>query len=298
MTRKLWPLALENIRVLNRVYGPAMDETAAAAGLEGPEWSLLLPALLFEPDPISAARLHVRGPYTADHSYDARLARLAGHGMLVSAAEKAYRLTDTGRDMVERIIGTAYSVMDELEPLPAADSERLALLLGRLVDAVMAAPVPPDKWSITLSRRTDPGERASVVVRIDQYLSDLNAYRDDAHLAAWRPHGVSGPAWEAFTLLDRSEAQTLNGLYEKLKWRGHPRKVYEEALRGLIERGWVEQDAEEMGVTAKGRAIRQDAEDATDRHFYGPWVCLNSGEVDELEQLLRRLPDALQAASG
>jgi hypothetical protein len=45
--------------------------------------------------------------------------------------------------------------------LPAR-RRRLAALLRRLVGAALAAPEPPGKWSLRLSRRTDPGAEAAV----------------------------------------------------------------------------------------------------------------------------------------
>jgi hypothetical protein len=291
----VWPIAVEALQALGAHYGPAMDQAASEAGLTGGEWGgWLLAALTFEPEPVSTARLRVRAPYTAAEFYDERLAKAARLGFLAPVAQDEYRLTELGGRTAQLVIEAAYAQMSTLTPMPPADLDHLAGLLRRLVEASLAAPEPPGKWSLVLSRRTDPGDDAPVVVRIDQYLSDLAAYRDDVHPAAWQPYGVSGHAWEALTFLWHGEAATLDNLCKKLERRGHSRLVYSEALHDLIERGLVEEAAGTYRVTERGRALRQEAEEATDRYFFAPWVCLNEDEVEELRTLLMRLRRGLR----
>ncbi len=293
-TASLWPIAQETLRTLGKHYGPEMDQVAADLHL--PEWyGWLLAALTFEPEPISATRLRIRFPYTSARTYDERLANVARRGflVLVTGTEDEYRLTESGREALERVVGAAYTKMAMLQPLPSAELERLAALLLRVVKSCLTAPEPPGKWCITHSRRIDPGEGAPVVIRIDQYLSDLSAYRDDAHLAAWQPYHIEGHTWEAFTYLWREEAATLDDLCQKLKHRGHSQDEYKQAVEDLIERGWVAERAEKYLVTALGNEIRQTAEETTDRYFYAPWSCLNQGEIEDLRALLMGLRSAL-----
>jgi len=293
-TAGLWPIALEALQALGRHYGPEMARAAAELNL--PEWyGWLLPALVLDPEPVSAARLRVRSPYTSARLYNERLANAASQGLLalVAGTENEYRLTEWGKRAAERVIGAAYMKMATLQPLPPTELERLADLLLRLVKSCLIAPEPPGKECINLSRRTDPGDHAAVVIRIDQYLSDLSAYRDDAHLAAWQPYQIDGHAWEAFTLLWRGEASTLDDLCQRLGRRGYSRDEYRQALEDLIQRGWVAEEAGEYRVTPPGKEIRQTAEETTDRYFYTPWSCLNQEETEDLRTLLIRLRDAL-----
>jgi DNA-binding PadR family transcriptional regulator len=231
-------------------------------------------------------------PYTALALNESRLEANARLGLL-RRGEGEYYLTEAGRTAVKRIIAAAYAAMAGLQPLPEADLSRLADLLHRLVEASLAAPEPPDKWRLHLSRRTDPGESAPIVTRIDQYLTDLNAYRDASHLAAWQPYGVSGAAWEAFTYLWRGEADTLEDLCTALARRGHPPEVYAQALTDLVARGWLTEEDGRYRLTPAGAALRQEAEEATDRYFYAPWTCLDEGELAELSDLLTGLRDGL-----
>jgi DNA-binding HxlR family transcriptional regulator len=297
-TIALWPIAQEALQALGRHYGPVMDQTAAELKLS--EWyGWLLPALVFEPEPISATRLRVRSPYISARLYNERLAKATKQGFLtpVAEAENEYRLTELGRQAAERVMGAAYAKMTALQPMPSTESKRLASLLHQLVKSCLTTPEPPGKWCTIHSQRTDPGDEASVAVRIDQYLSDLAAFRDDAHLAAWQSHSVEGHVWEAFTYLWRGEATTLDGLYDKLERRGYSQDEYRWALENLIKRGWVKEEAGEYQVTFLGQEIRQAAEEATDQYFYSPWSCLSQGETEELRTLLILLRDSLQSDS-
>ena len=42
-------------------------------------------------------------------------------------------------------------------------------------------------------------------------------------------------------------------------------------------------------VTDAGRQVREEAETATNRNFYTPWLTLNETEIDDLRDLLARL---------
>lgn len=286
-TVNLWTTASETLQAFGTHYVPAMDKAAAELGL--PEWyGLLLPALMFEPEPISAKRLGVRSPYTSPRLYNERLAEAARQGLLVQVAEgeNAYRLTEKGRQAAKSVIDAAYVKMAALQPISSDELERLANLLHRLVMSCLAAPEPPGKWCITHSRRIDPGDKSFVLARIDQYLSDLGAYRDDAHLASWQSQHIEGHVWEAFTYLWRGEASTLDGLVQKLTRRGHSQDEYRQALEELTKRGWVVEEMKEHQVTTLGKEIRQEAEETTDQYFYAPWSCLTQEEMEELRSLL------------
>ena len=212
--------------------------------------------------------------------------------------EEAYRLTDPGRRVVQTIFGSAHQALGAAEPLPAGEMGELNRLLRRLVDATLEASEPEDKWAIAYSRWTDPGEDASASVLTDQYLTDLIRFRDDVHLAAWKPYHVSGHVWEALTFVWRGEAGTAEELVEKLPYRSHTVEDYQEALRDLVTRGWVIEESGTYSLTAVGTQVREDAEAATNRIFFAPWSCLNGSETARLRELLARMRDELHSAAG
>ncbi|MEP7188800.1 MAG: hypothetical protein ABI901_06405, partial [Roseiflexaceae bacterium] len=180
---------------------------------------------------------------------------------------------------------------------PAGDTAQLNQLLRRLVDATLAAPAPAEKLELHASRLTDPGARGAAAALTDQYLTDLVRFRDDAHQAAWQPHGVGGPTWEALTMIWRGEAYSPDTLAKLLERRAQPPQVYIDAIHTLVERGWIAQHGESYRVTDRGAALRQAAEEATDRLFYAPWSCLSEAEIEELRGLLTQLRDRYAQAS-
>lgn len=290
----LYPLTQDTLQALDLHYRPAMQQALAEAGLEGRDWGLLLLAQGVEPQPLSIARLHALRPYTKAEVLAKRMAEVAEQGFL-ALAEGGYRLSESGRSALQGSFAAVHQVLSSFEPLPADDMRRLAELLQQLVDASAVAPAPADKSHLVASRKTDPGAAMSPAARIDQYLTDLNAFRDDAHGAAWESTGVDGPTWEALTMVWRSDANTAEALAEKLTGRGLEPAIYAAALRSLAERGWlVEQDGA-YSMTEQGRAIRQQIEDETDRLFYEPWSRLDDGEAQELRVLLTQLGERAQA---
>ncbi len=215
-------------------------------------------------------------------------------GLLEPGPAGDYRLTEKGHAGVEHLIQTAWAALNDLAPLPAADLLRLAHLLQRVSDACLAAPEPPGKWCLRVERHYDPGPDAPVMERLDQYLSDLVAYRDDARLAVREAYGVSGQAWEASGLLWQGAATTLDEVCERLsELRGYSREAYAAAIQELIDRGWVTGSPAGYVVTDEGRGVREEALATRDAYFYRPWDCLSADELTELRGLLERTCEAL-----
>jgi hypothetical protein len=141
---------------------------------------------------------------------------------------------------------------------------------------------------------------APSMARIRRYLQDLNAWRDDAHVAAWRSQEVSGHEWEVFSHVwgQRVWGDPIGSAAEaaeKLGFRGYDEAGYEAALSGLQGRGWLEQEDGRYRVSEEGARIREAAEVATDEHFFGPWN-LNEAEAENLKAGLTALRDAFSEA--
>ncbi len=286
----LWQRAREAWEAIYPRYQPVVDRLSAEYGFA---WGVLLAALVFEPETTGPERLQVRIPYTAAALYETWLKALTEKGCLVEVGDGEYRLTEAARQMLLRAVEEMRARIAQADPLSPADGSRLAELLGRLVRAALETPPPPEPWSIRLSWKLMPPETPPLPY-IEQALSCLNAYRDDAHLATWRPSGVSAPALEALTLLWRGQADSLETLCARLAHRGHSPQVYAEALAELRSRGWLEGPDEAPRLTVAGRAFREQVEADTDRHFFAPWFCLEASEQEELGRLLLRLRDGLE----
>jgi hypothetical protein len=289
---ELWDLTRAAQRVIMPFYAPLFDRYATEHGLTPRGLGWLLAALTFEPETITPNRLRVRNPYTALDIYLKELEAAAGAGSFVEAPQYEFSLTPSARAETLRLIAAGRALMAQADPLPTADSSRLAALSGRLARAALETPPMPENWSIHLSYRIMP-EAEPPLPYFEQTVSCMHAYRDDAHLAAWKPGGLDAPTLEALTLLWRCEADTLKGICEKLKGRGHPPQVYAGALAELRKRGFLEGPDPGPRLTESGKSFREKIEQDTDRYFFAPWSCLTDAEKVEMAELLTRLRDGL-----
>ena len=293
-----WNIAADAQNVLVARYRPIAEKIAASLGLDVIHWTTLTTALSYEPDPISSARMAQRNPYTLAAVLNQRLAHLAELGFLAKSGvneyrlANEYRLTDAGRQAARRL-GEQLQAMNQFTGIPFADLEQLALLLRRVIEAFERADAPASKWAFTRVRRLR-APHAEPVADIYFSLGEMNAFRDDCHLSAWRAHSMNGPLWETLTLIWRGEAQTLYDLVQKLKPRGHSLESLASAVEDLKHRGWVEEQGSMYRTTEAGKTVRQAVEAQTDQIFYASWRVLTDAEQKEVEDLLMRFRDALK----
>lgn len=289
----LWNLTKETLKLLRSCYEPVIEPLIQASNLDTRSWGLLLAARTFEPEYTSPAYLMVRGPYTSAELYLKSLKAAAGKGFLKEVSSGDFRLTKKGHECVERFISEARKEMEKADPLSQAASKELAILFDRLVRACLATPPPPETWSIRLSYQLIPDLEPPLPF-IEQAISCLYAYRDDAHLAAWKNSNLSATALEVLTCMWRDEADSLDDLLDLLVNRGHSEEVYLDTLAELREREFIAGSRSNLRVTPAGKGFRGQVELNTDSYFYAPWVCLSSREKNRMEELLVRLWDGLK----
>jgi DNA-binding MarR family transcriptional regulator len=153
----------------------------------------------------------------------------------------------------------------ELTDLPG-----LEMLLGRVIASCMATEAD-GPWCLRYSRRRAPGDDAAAVLKINQYCADFNAFRDDVHMASYRPYGVSGQVWEILWTIWQEQANTVNAIHEVLVYRGLSRREVAQAVDELVTRGWVAAaDNNDYTITEAGRAIRETAEQSHQRTILCP----------------------------
>jgi len=280
---------------LGAVYGPALQAHLDELDLRD-GWYFLAVAHDFLPNAATPEQFLLRTPYTARHRFEEGLDALAERGLMERSAAGEYRITARGEEVFGSAMATVARALSEIDlPVAPARLDRLIGLLDRLVAACLIAPEPAEKPCITTNRNSDPGPQGPPALRVLQYLSDMNSFRDDAHLAAWRPHGTSGHAWEAFTDLWHGEARSADELAEKRAARRFSVEEYAAALDDLAARGWIEQGPDGgWQLTDKGRALRQTVEDETDRLYYAPWTVLPERELAELGESLAALRKGLE----
>ena len=282
----LWTQLQQVMNGLWEHYLPLMIEATSELGVKRRTMGLLLAAVIHEPEPISQPLLQKRNPY---QSFNRQLCDAEMDGFFFEASPGKYHLTTSGGHVAEKMIHAAYDAMKALNLMPSPDLHIYVKKLKAIVQGSLNAPEPPGKWCITHSHRLDPGENAPLVIRLDQYLSDLYAYHDDAYLAAWQPLGFDGPTWETLTIIHQEKASTYEDILKQLAFRDQPSSVYQNALDALVEEGLISQRKEKLHVTPKGRELLQKTEEQTETYFFAPWQSLTPADVETLENLSKIL---------
>lgn len=260
-------------------------------------WLPLLRTAGVSPAPLAGDRFAALTPYFANRRRQQMLENALQRGLLAAEQPGRYRLTDQGRDALSAFFDYAQAAIAGAPVLPQPEMEELAALLRRIVLATEKLPLPQSKANLHSSRWTDPGPQAPPAVQVDQYLTDLLYFREDAHLYSWQAYGVDGRSWEAFTCISRDEANTPSDLARLLATRGYEEEDYAAAIRHLLNKGWIEQAAGRWQVSGSGRALRDVAEMVTNRLFFAAWRALNEAELERLNTLLVNLAHSLREAA-
>lgn len=275
------------------VYSPVLDEFCIKTGLKHQYSFLLMAVPTFEPKPVSAQLLSIRSPYTSPAYFNASLQKLAQQGLLVLVTADAYRLTSTGQHTLKTLLDQIHTALGSVQPLTVTKMMDLASRLNELADACLQAPDPPGTWSIQHSRRLDPGRKAPMVARIDQFLSELLAFRDDAHLAAWHAYESNGHAWDILTYLSLNQGGSASSINLALSRRGNSMAQTLDAVDHLVRKGWVTNTNGALHVTPFGIEVHQTAEETTDRYYLIPFRFFNdeflSKTVDLVNEYRRGL---------
>jgi DNA-binding PadR family transcriptional regulator len=284
----LWGLMRDAWIRLEERFDPAIKPLVSKSKLTLREWVLILAALTFEPEDTTPSHLMVRGPYTSSDRYLAGLERAAEVGYLNQVREGRYQLSESGRTAVEEFINVARDALTSTAKLPAQELTNLASLFDKLIKECIETPPPPDSWSIGLSHKLMPHIDPPMPF-IEQAISCLSAYRDDAHLASWCSSGLSASALESLSLIWRGQVNTFQELARKLEFRGHPDAVYLDALVELRERQYLEGSRNRLRITDAGKQFRSQVEQKTDQYFFHPWACLTAAEKDQIADILPKI---------
>lgn len=264
--------------------------------LEGQDITLIQVAFGFSPDLLTPKHFIDRTPYANPETFEQQMDQAAGRGWLEAMGEARYKLTARGQDVVHRLLALADEAFGSVESLPASDLHRIVALLTQIAKKIVTLTEPAEKWSFVWNTQFERKDAAIPPLgKVRRRLLDLLSFRDDAHVAAWRPYGVSGQAWEALTFVWRGEAFTAAELAEKLPYRNYDQASYATALEHLASLGWLAGQDGRYAITKKGQKLRQEAEEATDRYFDMPWSALNEAETAEIKGLLEKLAQAVNA---
>jgi ribosomal protein S19E (S16A) len=293
--QNVWSSASQIVPALIPFYREGTVRLAQESGAPD-RWFLLNYIRSREPDALTPEAIGQRYPYAALERQLELYDGLVEAGFAKRDAEDHYRLTGRGRELIEGFFNVAQEGISTAEPLPAGETAELVDLLGRLVQAAEASTITPLKPALLGSRWTDPGAGAESIALVDQYVTDLQRYREDAHFTAWQSYRVAGCEWEAFSLVWQDEAGSAAEIVEQRPDRGYAEEDYAAALQQLAGRGWLSQDDGRYQVTAEGARIREEAEAETERIFFESWSVLNDEELSRLGELATRAVENLTSA--
>ncbi len=243
------------------------------------------------PKKLTEAIYQKRAPYTNPEAIRENLEDAAQAGYLEKEGEGEYQISEKGKNAIDFVHDQFYSHINKINQFPADKLQTLAGLLGALVESAARAELTSGILSLEIVQGGHPEVEPGTLAEVDQLLDDLNAFRDDAHIAAWTPAGVTGQVWEALTFLWNGEASNAEELVEKLPYRSYTVEEYQEALDKLVGLGWSEAGDEGYHLTESGKKIRDKAEQDTNEFYFMPWKALSEDELATLKELLTELKD-------
>ncbi len=266
---------------------------------ESPGW-FLVQAVEFDPEPLNVKNLRVRDTYASESLVAGLLEIMASEKWLHRRGEDFF-LSELGQELARERRGRLTRWLAALQPHLSGEIDRLEEGLAKIILASIEMGTPPGNWCLFHSRNRAPADNAPAAVKVFQYTSDFNAFRDDAHMAAWGPLGIDGRSWEAFSLLCDGSADSAAALFDQLAYRGYSQEDYADALADLEQRGWIsrkEQSEDNLEahyrVSAEGRQLREKVENLTDEYFFAPWQQIGKEKSKEVIQLMEQLQETLQ----
>jgi len=243
---------------------------------ESPGW-VMVQVLEFDPEPLTVDVFRQRAVYSAPGIVAAMLELLASEKLLHRQNNSAYRLADAGRDYLEN---RRQFVQQVLAYSPdASEIEPIAKILAKIIEASLQSGQGDAVWCLAHSRRRAPATNRPSIEQILQYMQDFNAFRDDAHMAAYRMCEVSGEVWEAFAFVVGDKANDAVSLFDQLAYRGFSVLEWQQALEDLVKRGWLQRTIDKTySVTVAGLQQYQQVERKTDEIFFAPWQAIDDAE--------------------
>jgi hypothetical protein len=237
---------------------------------------------------------HALNPYGTVDSFLDGLPHLVECGFLDST-EDVYRVTVKGRDLLMQGEQAANDYAAGRYTLEPDDLERLAVTLTDITTRQHHAPEPMVKAHqdrVPHLQRFDP--RPAPAVHLEHAIYALQRARDDAHIAAWRAAGLTGPLIELLSRVWAGTAVTVDTLAEHVCGRMLFAHVTETVAQ-LEDAGHVAVTGTSITLTPIGRDIRNEIEVETDRMYFAPWPAVDAGWIrDQITiittQLARKQP--------
>ena len=289
---KFWPLMYSVIQDFWSITEPHIEDAAIRNDI---------PIELYLYSELGLERFSIqdfqrRDPFSNPEQFERLFVRLHLKGWIEPMSDGSFQVTEKARATARNLIQAGDVQLSDFSSMPAPELKRLLTLLKQIVMECCVAPEPPGKWAI-LKRFRVANRHYPPIMQIREYLMDLYAYRDDAHLSASRPYfNDAGIVWLVLSSLETGEAVNAEQMAEKMAFRGYALEDYEIAMQAALELGWAQPETHpgKFCLTREGKQLRQQAERDTNEYFYAPWSVLRQEEIEELHQLLIRLHNGLR----
>lgn len=232
-------------------------------------------------------------PYTRPETFLERMNAAARHGWLYQEGGE-FGLTDPGLEIVEGLYDLCDRLYPKINALSDPEMVRLRYLSDRVIDKIKQLREPVEKPALELNLLFERCLNRPLIVQLRQRMFILLAFRDDAHVAAWRPYESDGQLWEAFTLIWREQAGSAAELVEQLPHRNYAERDYAAALEKLIVRGWLTVQGDRYIPKEEAIQMRQEVEDRTDLIFNAAFAGLSTDEMKEFQRLMQKFSVAVR----
>jgi hypothetical protein len=227
------------------------------------------------------------GPYASVSTYEQQLESLVTKRFAEVVDTGRYRSGEAGRKLVDQLYRDYFAAIARHDRLGEADVQRLGVLADRAVAYLVRQPdVPSPLTNAALSAFP---ETTRAWIYAERRVTALAVFRDDAHIAAWREDGWSGPRIAVSTALFKAaEPLPLDQLRAAVAQLSD--KDFKSALSALHSGGEVSHNAEDIfRLTPAGRQARQVVEELTDRNYAVLFNALSPDELKELIELLEQV---------
>jgi hypothetical protein len=246
----------------------------------------LLNRFRYFPGSVAPSDFLTFGPYTSVSIYEHNLKALTAKKYAESIEDGRYRVSDAGRKFIDTLYRDYFNAIAKHHALPNAEIQRLGELADRAVNAAVRQPDVPAPLT-SAARSTFPDNNQPWVLA-ERRVVAMALYRGDAHIAAWREDGWSGPRIAVSTALFNVERLSGEQLREATVRLDD--KDFKSAMAALHSGGEiVHRAADVYQLTKAGRAARQVVEDQTDRNFVAIFNIFDQIELQEFTQLLERV---------
>lgn len=279
---------------LPRHFGNALGDALETHGVAHLQWRWLSLAGNIAPEALDAALVDQHAAYLLPAQRDAHLAALVGAGLLEPRVD-GFAVTAAGEIVASSLRHAILDTLAGAAPLPADD---LAWLNAALIDVVdVAIELEPAFSTSGLHTALPPGlphPDGPPATVLWGTVALLAAFREDCHQGAWRPHGVSGHAWEILTLMWHDYGDTLEEMLAFLAQRGANHAETQAAINALVAKRLLAEQPAEPGryrLTMDGQQVRRAAEVKTDRLFGLVLADVDDETLRRATALLRRVAE-------